>query len=287
MKIVAIIQARMSASRLPGKVLLDIAERPMLQWVVERTKRAKTISQVVVATTTNPSDDPVVDFCRSQNFAYSRGSVHDVLDRYYQAAKDHDTDVIVRITADCPLIDPDLVDQTVRTLFINNHEVNSPVDNSQLPIASFQFVTNRLPKPWWRSYPIGLDTEVFTFTALEQAWEQAKELHQREHVTPYFYEGAPVEDLQFSSDKVPFAESESPNGFKVALLHHHDELGHHRWTVDTPEDLEFVREVASRLPHDQFTWLDVLTLLESEPEIMQINADIQHKTHLDVDNRQS
>ncbi|MBC8506412.1 MAG: glycosyltransferase family protein [Anaerolineales bacterium] len=285
MNIIAIIQARMSASRLPSKVLLDIAGRPMLQWVVERTRKARTISQVVVATTTDPSDDTVVDFCRSQNIAYSRGSIHDVLDRYYQAAKEFKADVVVRITADCPFIDPELLDQAVCGLFTSPSEV---IDSDHCPLTTvhWDFVTNRLPKPWWRSYPIGLDTEVFTFVALEQAWQQAKELHQREHVTPYFYEGVPVEDLQFSSDKIPLGKSISPLGFKVGLLHHDEELGHHRWTVDTPEDLAFVREVASRLPKDQFAWLDVLALLEREPEIMQINADIQHKTHLDVDDRQ-
>ena len=285
MNIVAIIQARMSACRLPGKVLLDIGGKPMLQMVVERTRHAKTISQVVVATTTDPSDEPVEEFCRAEKIAFTRGSVNDVLDRYYQVAKEFNADIVVRITADCPFIDPELLDKTVGALFISPNEDIKSV-HGPLTTAHWDFVANRLPIPWWRSYPIGLDAEVFTFFALEQAWQQAKELHQREHVTPYFYDDVPVEDLKFSADKVPFAKSESPKGFKVGLLHHHEELGHHRWTVDTPEDLALVREIASRLPKDQFTWLDIIDLLEREPELTQINADIQHKTHLDVDNRQ-
>lgn len=285
MNIVAIIQARMSASRLPGKVLLDIGGKPMLQWVVERTRQAKTIGQVVVATTTDLSDEPVEGFCRAEGIAFTRGSVNDVLDRYYQAANEYNADVVVRITADCPFIDPGLLDQTVGVLFISPNG-NHKSDHNPLTTAYWDFVANRLPKPWWRSYPIGLDAEVFTRSALERAWQQAKELHQREHVTPYFYDDVPFEDLKFSADKVPVAKSESPKGFKVGLLHHHEELGHHRWTVDTPQDLAMVREIASRLPKDQFTWLDIIDLLEREPELTQINAEIQHKTHLDVDDRQ-
>jgi len=283
---VVIIQARMSSSRLPDNVLLDIGGRPMLQWVVERTRRAKTISQVVVATTVDPSDDPVAEFCRSQDIAFTRGSVHDVLDRYYQAAKEYEADVIVRITADCPFVDPELIDESVRALLgirysKSNHQPQ--IANIQYPI--FDFVANRLPQPWWRTFPIGLDIEVFTFDVLEQAWQGAKELHQREHVTPFFYEGIPVEDLHFSSTKTSFAKSESPRGYKVGLLHHHEELGHHRWTVDTPEDLALVREVTARFSDDHFTWLDVLALFEREPDLAQINAAVQHKTHLDVDER--
>lgn len=285
MKIVAIIQARMNASRLPDKVLLDIGGHAMLQWVVERTRRAQTIDEVIVATTTDPSDDPIETFCYNRNYTFSRGSAHDVLDRYYQAAKTTEADVVVRITADCPLIDPDLVDRTVQAMFSSERNLGSPVDDSQLTIANYQFVTNRLPQPWWRTYPIGLDTEVFTFGALEQAWREAKVSHQREHVTPYFYEGIPIKDLHFSANKTSFATSVSPNGFRVGLLHHNEELGYHRWTVDTSEDLKLVREIVARLPDDEFTWVDVLTLLRREPDLMQINAQVQHKTHLDVDER--
>ncbi len=282
--IVAIIQARMRSSRLPDKVLLPIAGRPMLQWVVERTRRAQTVNQVIVATTIDPSDDPVAEFCRSHGIIFSRGSVNDVLDRYYQAAKQYRADVVVRITADCPLIDPALIDQAVCAMFTSPNEA---IDTDHCPLTTvhWDFIANRLPEPWWRTYPIGLDTEVFTFDALEQAWEQAEETHQREHVAPFFYEDIPVEDLHYSINKVSLAKSLSPRGFKVGLLHYHKELGHHRWTVDTPEDLELVRAVAACFPDDRFSWLDVLALVDEEPEIARLNAAVQHKTHLDVDER--
>lgn len=276
MKVVAIIQARMSASRLPGKVLLDIGGRPMLQWVVERTQRAQSVGQVVVATTVDPSDDAVAEFCKAKGYPLSRGSVQDVLDRYYQAAKSFQADIVVRITADCPLIDPELVYQSVTVLI---------ADHRPLTTDRLHFIANRLPQPWWRTYPIGLDTEVFTFTALERAWKEAQETHQREHVTPFFYEDVPAEDLHFSDNPLPLATSQSPRGFNVGLLHHSEELGHHRWTVDTPEDLELVREIIGRLPDDKFSWLDVLAIVERNPDLMRINAQIEHKTHLDVDNR--
>jgi len=279
MKVVAVIQARMSASRLPGKVLLDIHGKPMLQWVVERTQHAESVDQVVVATTTDPSDDPVAEFCQNQEYAMSRGSVHDVLDRYYQAAKAYQADVVVRITADCPLIDPELIDQAVIAL------TSSVADNRPRTAIELDFIANRLPQPWWRSYPIGLDVEVFTFVSLNRAWKEAKENHQREHVTPFFYEDVPAEALYFSANPGDLATAQSPRGFGVGLLHHDQELGHHRWTVDTPEDLELVRQIVAILPKENFTWLDVLDLVEKNPDLAQINAQIEHKTHLDVDKR--
>lgn len=284
MKIVAIIQARMSASRLPGKVLLEIGGQAMLKWVVERTRRAQTIDEVIVATTRDIADDPVEAFCNEHDFACSRGSVHDVLDRYYQAAKAAQADIVVRITADCPFIDPKLIDQTIMSMFTPGTEPEL-TDHFPLITDHWDFIANRLPQPWWRTYPIGLDTEVFTFNALETAWSQAKQTHHREHVTPYFYEGVPVDDLHYSVNRVPLATGQSPQGFRVGLLHYHRELGHHRWTVDTPQDLELIRAIAANFPDDTFSWLEVLSLIERKPKLAQINAEIQHKTHLDVDER--
>ena len=271
---VAIIQARMSSSRLPGKVLLPIGERPMLAWVVERTRRAQTVNEVVVATTTDPSDDAVAEFCQSRGYTCTRGSVHDVLDRYYHAAKNANADVIVRITADCPLIDPVLVDDAVNTLI-----------GGRTRTPRFDFVANRLPPPWGRTYPIGLDTEVFTFNALERAWKRAIAKHQREHVTPFFYEETPVSYLRPQVVDAPFSSCMTPAGTQIALLHHHPDYGHQRWTVDTPEDLELVRQITARFPDDRFSWKDVLKLVEREPQLAQLNAQIKHKTHLDVDER--
>ncbi len=257
----------MSSSRLPGKVLREIAGRPMLAWVVERARRAKTADQVIVATTTDPSDDPVATFCQAQGYDCVRGSLNDVLDRYYQAARQAQADVVVRLTADCPFIDPVLIDDVVNTL----------------RAGGYDFAANRLPQPWGRTYPIGLDVEVFTFAALENVWERARAPHQREHVTPYFYEDVPKDALQPDGKRI--ADVVTPRGFRIALLHHQPDYGHLRWTVDTPEDLELARQIAAAFPDDAFTWQDILLLMERQPQLAQINAGVQHKTHLDVDRR--
>ncbi len=264
-RVVAIIQARMSSSRLPGKVLLDLAGQPMLARVVVRTTRAKTVHQVLVATTIDASDDPVAACCDSMGFPCTRGSLHDVLDRYFHAAKHAKADVVVRITADCPVIDPVLIDDCVDTLLAGH----------------FDFTCNRLPPPFTRTYPIGLDTEVCTFAALEKAWNESTETFHREHVMPYLYEGV---ELKAVSDQL--SEGVSQRGIKIAQLHHDPDYGHMRWTVDTPEDLEFMRQVYSRFGgRDDFSWRNVLDLVHDEPDLMKINADIKHKTLKDIDER--
>ena len=259
--VVAIIQARMSSSRLPGKVLLDIAGETMLARVVSRSSRATTVDQVLVATTIEASDDPIAAYCHSNDIACTRGSLYDVLDRYYQAAFQSEADVVVRITADCPVIDPVLIDDCVDML------LEGP----------FDFTCNRLPPPFTRTYPIGLDTEVCTFAALEKAWNEAKETFHREHVMPYLYEGV---KLSAFSDQL--AEGISQRGFRVAQLHHDPDYGHMRWTVDTPEDLEFMRQVFARFDgRDDFTWQDVLRLIQREPDLAAINSTVRHKTLYD------
>lgn len=265
--VVAIIQARMSSSRLPGKVLRHIAGRPMLGWVVARSRRARRITGVLVATTTAPDDDAVAAYCRQQGYDCLRGSLNDVLDRYYQAARQVQADVVVRITADCPFIDPVLIDEAADALLD----------------GGFDFVANRLPSPWRRTYPIGLDVEVFTFAALQRAWQEADQRHQREHVTPYFYEDAPVEPLQPTHKER--AHTRTPRGFRIALLHAPADYGHLRWTVDTSEDLTLAREIAAHFPDDTFSWMDILRLVEEHPHLTRINAAVRHKTHLDTDER--
>jgi len=282
MKTAIIIQARMASSRLPGKVLLDIGGKPMLEWVVRRASRAETADNVVVATTDESSDDPVFEFCQEKGYMVERGSSPDVLDRYYQAAKANKIEIVCRITADCPLIDPDLIDAAVN-LLINGIE-SDVIDSLNRP-PRYDFTANRLPEPFHRTYPIGLDIEVFTFKALAQAWELAGEKHQREHVTPYIYEDVPVDQLQVQFPFTKLTDAESPKGYQVALMHHQPDYGALRWTVDTPEDLEFVRRVVSLFPDDGFTWEDVLEVVKENPELSQINAQVKHKTHLDVDNR--
>jgi spore coat polysaccharide biosynthesis protein SpsF len=249
-KVVAIIQARMASSRLPGKVMLDIAGKPMLQWVIERTRLSKRIEKVVVATTRDPADDPIAAFCEKNGIEYSRGSHHDVLDRFYQAAKQHEADVIVRITADCPVIDAAVIDHTLRRFFEEN------VD----------FAANRLPPPWKRTYPIGLDVEVCTFPALERAWKEAQEPFEREHVMPYLYD--------------------TEGRFQILLVNHEPDYGALRWTVDTPQDLALVRKIMDHLGGRlDFSWYDIIQLFERHPELPEINASVQAKLTQEVDKK--
>ncbi len=270
-KIVAIIQGRMSSSRLSGKILADIAGQPMMTRVLTRVGRAKTLSEVIFATTVDASDDPVAEYCDFAGIPYTRGNLFDVLDRYYQAALQAKADVVVRITADCPVIDPELIDNVVNIVISGQSSV----------ISQFDFAANRLPPPWGRTYPIGLDVEVCTFKALKKAWKEAKEPQQREHVMPFFYE-----DTQLITENRLLQTGLSPRGFNIALLHHATDFGDYRWTVDTPEDLEFMREIYSRFDgRDDFTWKEVLNLVHDEPELMKINAGVEHKTLKDIDKR--
>ena len=264
-RVVAIIQGRMSSSRLPGKILADIAGQPMLTRVYTRTSRARTLNEVIFATTTDVSDDPVAEYCDFSGIPFVRGSQFDVLDRYYQAAFEAKADVVVRITADCPVIDPELIDKVVNTLLDDEYD----------------FVCNRLPPPWTRTYPIGLDVEACTFKVLKKAWKEAKEPQHREHAMPYFYEG-----VQLSVINRQLSDGVSPRGFRVALLNHTTDFGDYRWTVDTPEDLEFMRQVYSHFDgRDDFIWKEVLDLVHDEPELAKINAGVEHKTLKDIDRR--
>lgn len=266
-KTVAIIQARMASSRLPGKVLLDIGGQPMLVWVIERARRARTVDEVVVATTTDASDEPIVAFCQGRGYPFFRGSVFDVLDRYYQAALQHQAEIVVRLTADCPLIDPDLIDQAVKAfagLALNASKDGQSVE-SERPFP-YDFVANRLPPPWGRTYPIGLDIEVCSFAGLELAWREATLPYQREHVMPFFYD--------------------QPEHFRILLLNHEVNYGNLRWTVDTPQDLELLRQIAAHFPgRNDFSWLEVLELIQSNPHLAQINARVQPKDYRAVDER--
>jgi spore coat polysaccharide biosynthesis protein SpsF len=264
-RVVAIIQGRMSSSRLPGKILADIAGQPMLQRVFIRTSRSATVTQTVFATTIDPSDDPVAEYCDFSGIPFTRGSLFDVLDRYYQAAKGAKADVVVRITADCPVIDPALIDDVVNTL----------------PDDKYHFVANRLPPPFHRTYPIGLDVEVCTFEVLERAWKEAREPQHREHAMPYLYEG-----VELTRQSRTLETGISPRGFKVAIRHHITDFGDYRWTVDTPEDLEFMRQIYSRFDgRDDFSWEQVLDLVHNEPKLMEINAGVRHRTLKDLDER--
>jgi spore coat polysaccharide biosynthesis protein SpsF len=236
-KVVAIIQARMGSTRLPGKVLAAIHGHPMLWHVVRRTQAATTLDEVIVATTTQPADDTIVAFCREHSLSCFRGSEDDVLDRYYRAALQQNADAVVRITSDCPLIDPEIVDKTVRAFLQERPD----------------YASNGVV----RTYPRGLDTEVMTFEALELAWCEARQPYERSHVTPYLYE--------------------IPGRFKVLSVTADQDYSACRWTVDTPEDLEFVRAVYARFTSESFLWSDILKMLEREPALAEINRSITQK----------
>lgn len=257
-RIVAIVQARMGATRLPGKVLADIGGQPMLVRVVERVRRARLLEAVVVATTRAAQDDPLVEVCRGRGYSFYRGEMLDVLDRFYQAARTFQADVIVRVTADDPVIDPQVVDLIV----------------SEFQQTGADFAANRLPPPWHRTYPNGLDVEVCSWAALERAWQEARAPFQREHVMPYFYEGLPVESTLGTKS----LSATSPRGFRVRLVNHDPDYGALRWAVDTPEDLDLMRRIYAAFGNrDDFTWEQVLSLFESEPELAKINAAVKQK----------
>jgi spore coat polysaccharide biosynthesis protein SpsF len=239
MKIVAIIQARTGSTRLPGKVLKDLEGKTMLARVVERVRRATLINELLVATTDRPADDAVVEECRRHSVKVARGDQDDVLDRYFRAAQLAKAEIVVRITSDCPLIDPEIIDKTI----------------SAFQEARADYASNALQ----RTYPRGLDTEVLSFSALSRAWQEARQRYEREHVTPYIYE--------------------HPDKFKILPVTGETDHSNHRWTVDTPEDLEFVRAVYSRLKTDTtLSWRDVLSLLDREPELQTLNQHVVQKT---------
>jgi spore coat polysaccharide biosynthesis protein SpsF len=256
LRTVAIIQARRTSTRLPDKVLLDIGGKPMLTRVVERTRRARLLDEVVVATSLDPIDTAIEDLCKEHGYPCFRGSLQDVLDRYYQAASLHRAQVVVRLTGDCPVIDPGLIDDLVRQFL---GDVGSVDRELEFPFP-YDFAANRLPPPWHRTYPIGLDAEVCTFQALERAWKEGSLPRHREHVMPYLYE--------------------EEGRFRVLVLNHEPDYGTMRWTVDTPADLEFARQIYARFGNrDDFTWLDVLSLVQSEPQLAEINAQTLQKDY--------
>jgi spore coat polysaccharide biosynthesis protein SpsF len=235
MKTVAIIQARMGSTRLPGKVLMDICGKPMLERVVERTKRAKLIDRVIVATTDEKQDNPIASLCKKNKYPVYRGEHLDVLTRYYMAAAFVQADTIVRITADCPLIDPNVIDRMVGLFY--KHKVD--------------YATNRLPEQWggW-TYPVGLDVEIFSWEALERACHEANTPDEREHVTLYFYDDMPHKFTNFAI---------TPRGFKILLYKHMPPYKHLRWTVDTAEDLKRVRGIYQQFNgRDDFSWKEAL-----------------------------
>lgn len=235
MNIVAIIQARIGSTRLPGKVLMDIEGKPMLWHIVRRVSEAKLINDVVIATSHNKNNDKIERFAKEDNLKIFRGSEEDCLDRFYKTGEEFGVDVIVRITADCPLICPEVIDKVI----------------SEYLKVSYDYVANT----FFYTYPDGCDVEVFSFKALEKAWKEAKDPIDREHVTPYIRNSGKF--------KIKNVENKNPV-----------DSNEYKWSVDRIEDLEFVREVYKHLYKNKkiFTMKDVMGLLEKHPEIKRINS---------------
>lgn len=237
MTTVAIVQARMGSTRLPGKVLADLGGRPMLARVLERLGRSRTLDLVVVATTTEPADDTVARLCEELRVPVYRGSEDDVLERYAEAARRFGADVVVRITADCPLLDPEVVDRVVEHFHTEGAD----------------YASNTLE----RTFPQGLDVEVFRAEALALAAREAREPWERAHVTPFLYR--------------------HPDRFALASLTQDRVAARHRWTVDTAEDLELARKLYARLGDSDGGWLEALNLVERDPSLAAINAGVEQK----------
>lgn len=228
----------MGSTRLPGKVLQQLAGEAMLVRVVERLRRANLIDEVLVATTDRASDDALVAECQRYSVAVFRGDENDVLDRYFKAAQSAKAEIVVRITSDCPLIDPEVTDKTIQAF----------MDNSP------DYASNTLV----RTYPRGLDTEVISMAALTRAWQRAQRPYEREHVTPYIFE--------------------HPAEFTCLPVIGDQDYSSHRWTVDTPEDFEFVQVIYERLKSKgEFSWREVLGVVEREPELLELNRCVVQK----------
>ncbi|NEU32299.1 NTP transferase domain-containing protein [bacterium LRH843] len=240
MKVIAIIQARMGSTRLPGKIMKEILGKPLLEYQIERVRKSRLINQIVIATTTKETEQPIIDLCKRLAVNYYRGSEADVLSRYYEAANHYQADVIVRLTSDDPLVDPDIIDKAILQYMSHNNKYDY-VSNSTL-----------------RTYPLGLDVEVFSLNALEIAHREAVSSAHREHVTPYIYL--------------------HPNKFNLGSITHDTDLSSIRLTVDTHEDFTFMERLIEGLykkKQEHFILEDIIKLLQQNPKWLQLNAHIQ------------
>ena len=234
MKTVAIIQARMGSTRFPNKVMRAICGIPMIGLLLERLKNSKFVDQIVLATSEDSRDDPLAKYVCELGYSVHRGSENDVLDRYYHAAKKAEADSVVRITGDCPLIDPKIIDEVI------DYHISENSD----------FTSNAAPNQ--RLIPDGLDAEVIKFKILEKIWKKELSKEQKEHVTLYFYEN--LKEFHFKS-----------------YAHKGKDLSSHRWTVDYLEDFNFVEKIYSKLYHQKndFNTEDILNLLEKNPHLIR------------------
>jgi spore coat polysaccharide biosynthesis protein SpsF len=239
MKIVGIIQARMSSTRLPGKVMLPILGKAMLSHHVERLLRSRRLHELVVATTDSDKEIPIVDLCHQLAVPIFRGAEQNVLERYFQAASQVKADVVVRICSDSPLTDPVLLDELI-DYFVSHQGQYDHVYNG-------------------KSLPLGMGSEIFTMQALTKAYEEAHLPEEQEHVTPYI--------------------SRHPERFKLGTLFYPDNSSHYRLTVDTPEDFQLIQAIFKQLypVNPAFGYPEIIRLLESRPELSQINAHVKQK----------
>lgn len=242
MNIVCIMQARIGSTRLPGKVLKKICGKTVLEHDIDRLKRVKNINKIVIATTILEKDEDIVKESGRLKVECYRGSEEDVLSRYYYAAKENNADIVVRVTSDCPLIDSEITEKIIQYY----------IDNSE----KYDYVSNTID----RTYPRGLDTEVFSFEALEKAFNEAKSQRDREHVTPYIWD--------------------NPSLFRLAQYKNDMDYSQLRWTLDTIEDLNFIEKVYNLIyikKENDFNMNEVLELYRFYPELNNINSSIEQK----------
>jgi spore coat polysaccharide biosynthesis protein SpsF len=237
-RVVAIVQARMGSTRLPAKVLQDIGGEPMLVRVMERAQRASLVDEVAVATTQHPRDDVIAELSRQRGWPCMRGSEDDVLDRYHEASATHRADIVVRITSDCPLLDPTVVD-----LVLEERSRGEGAD----------YASNTMEP---RTFPRGLDTEALTVNALDVAWREDHEPATREHVTPFLYR--------------------HPERFLLRGVTTDPDRSWMRWTVDAAEDLELVRLLYSEFGADA-SWRELAEAMEVHPEWVAINQHVEQR----------
>ena len=232
-----IIQARMNSTRLPGKVLMNIDGKfPALFYTVEQLKNSKLLEKIIIATSSNQEDNDIEKFCRKYNIKCFRGSLENVLDRYYQCAKEFGITTIVRIPADKPLIDPEIVDEVIQKFKEN----------------SFDCVTNFQPS----TIPSGTEVEIFSFSALETAWKNTSSVFDKEHVTPYIYK--------------------NKEQFKIFNVVNKEDLSNFRWALDYKEDLELIRKIVMKIEKRPILTRDIINLLNKEKELIKINQNVKN-----------
>lgn len=243
MKKVAIIQARSGSTRLPGKIFKEICGKPMLWHVINRLSYSVQIDNMVIATTTAPEDDSTEKFCIENKIEYYRGSVENVLSRYCEAALQSGAEIIIRITSDCPLIDPAIIDRMLEQFISSGQTID--------------YMSNVVE----RTFPRGLDTEIMTFDSLSKAAKEAVSSFDREHVTPYIYN--------------------NPDRFKVTNFKNEKDYSRYRWTVDTIEDFNLITQIYNELyvPNKLFLLDDIIDLMNRKPELNKINENIKQKSN--------